>query len=204
MRPSVRWPAVLKTLSMASSTHSGVRRAKGTAPVAPSCGSWVFSFMPALGAAPPSMTGGTRTDARRRMPVALRRHGQKRASVHLRAGRADLLARVDQIFEKEGFGIELQRCAGFTGVPRHHRHVAENSHDDAARALGHGDMHGSDDRTDLHDVSPFSLCRLVWSAGQYGEKSPATPQTLRAHLNLHPGRRGSYDALFPFFRTGER
>ena len=105
--------------------------------------------MPALCAAPPSKTS-----------VAATRAGYEPRSVHLRTGRAHEFARIDQVFEEKGFSVELQRSAGFAGIPRHHRHVAQKAHDDSARALRHCDMHGSDDRTDLHDISPFSRSRL--------------------------------------------
>jgi hypothetical protein len=107
----------------------------------------------------------------------------KLRSVHLRTGRAHKLARINQVFEEKGFSVELQRSAGFSGVPRHHRHVAENTHDYPACALGHRDMHGADDRTDLHDISPFSHCRLYGNrAGRCDDKKRCFAKTLQTHL----------------------
>lgn len=46
-------------------------------------------------------------------------------------------------------------------------------------------MHRADDRTDLHDISPFSHCRLYENrAGRCDDKSAASPKTLRTHLIL--------------------
>jgi hypothetical protein len=70
-------------------------------------------------------------------------------------GGPDDIAGIDQIFEEERFGIEQFRDTGFAGVPGYHRHVTENAHDDASCPLRHGNMHGADNRTDLHDESPF-------------------------------------------------
>jgi hypothetical protein len=80
--------------------------------------------------------------------------------VQRRACRTYEFARIDQVFKEKGFRVELLRRTGLTGVPRHHGHVAQNAHDDPACARGHSDVNGSDNRTDLHDISPFCVCRL--------------------------------------------
>ena len=140
-----------------------------------------------------------------------RQQGEKHAmSVNLGARGPHLLAGVDQVFQKKGLGIQLGRHAGFAGIPRNHGHVAQNTHQDAARAMRHGDVHGADNRTDLHDVSPF-LCRLRTNGTPVkvsGGKNAARSQ-LRVHRSNarrhRPPRRDRqvadtpFHALLPFY-----
>ncbi|CAH2919622.1 MAG: hypothetical protein CPSOU_3427 [uncultured Paraburkholderia sp.] len=67
------------------------------------------------------------------------------------------------------------------------------------RALRHGDMHRSDNGTDLHDVSPFSHSRLYgFVPVKVMIKAPLRGNVAYAPRLLRVNTRESYESLFPF------